>query len=226
MKSLKALGTEQTRKIYRKHGYAAGEMFGVSMADLQKLKKQIKTDHALARQLWATKNLDAQVLATMVAEPKLITSKALDAWVKDITFHMLADLFVRNLVSKTQFAKTKMESWAKSKSEFVAQAGWELLALLGMQAESGIPDEEFIDYLGKIEAGAGTAKNRAKYAMLGALIAIGGRNLELRKAAEAAAKRIGPVEIDHGDTACKTPEPISYIAKMWNRKKTKAAGLC
>jgi hypothetical protein len=31
--------------------------------------------------------------------------------------------------------------------------------------------------------------------------------------------RIGPVEVDHGETACKTPDAVTYIAKLWERAK-------
>ena len=50
-----------------------------------------------------------------------------------------------------------------------------------------------------------------------AVIMIGGRSPALRKAALASAKRIGRVEVDHGDTACRTPEAGPYIEKMWAR---------
>ena len=49
--------------------------------------------------------------------------------------------------------------------------------------------------------------------MNNALIAIGRRNAQLQKQALAAAKRIGKLEIDHGDTACKTPDAATYILK-------------
>ena len=52
-----------------------------------------------------------------------------------------------------------------------------------------------------------------------AVIVIGGRNAALRKSALATAKRIGKVEIDHGDTACQTPDAGAYIEKMWARAK-------
>jgi hypothetical protein len=29
--------------------------------------------------------------------------------------------------------------------------------------------------------------------------------------------------VDHGDTACKTPDAVSYIEKMWARKKEREA---
>ena len=58
--------------------------------------------------------------------------------------------------------------------------------------------------------------------MNGALIAIGVRNVGLRAAAEAAAGRVGPVVVDHGKTGCVTPAAIPYIAKAWDRRRSKA----
>ena len=57
----------------------------------------------------------------------------------------------------------------------------------------------------------------------GALIAIGVRNDKLEKLAVAAAKRIGTVEVNHGDTDCKTPDAVPYIAKTKARRSKKAA---
>ena len=59
--------------------------------------------------------------------------------------------------------------------------------------------------------------------MIMAVINIGLRSPLLEKTAVAAAKRIGPVEVDHGDTSCQTPDPIAYIAKTkaYRAKKTK-----
>ena len=53
-----------------------------------------------------------------------------------------------------------------------------------------------------------------------AVIAIGLRNANLEKRAIAAARRIGKVEVDHGDTSCKTPDAEPYILKASARKKT------
>ncbi|MDA0206235.1 MAG: hypothetical protein O3A53_09280 [Acidobacteria bacterium] len=39
--------------------------------------------------------------------------------------------------------------------------------------------------------------------------------------AVAAAKRIGVVEVDHGQTGCKTPGAASYIRKIVERRKSR-----
>ena len=56
-----------------------------------------------------------------------------------------------------------------------------------------------------------TSKNRVRDAINDVVIAIGGRNPSLRTRATESARRIGKVEVDHGDTACKTPDAAAYI---------------
>ena len=50
---------------------------------------------------------------------------------------------------------------------------------------------------------------------------IGIRNRALEQKALAAAKRIGQVEVDHGETGCKTPDAAAYIRKAVERRKKK-----
>ena len=83
IKRLKAMGTAQNRKVYPRHG-VKGELFGVSWADLGKLKKEIKADQALAEALWTTGNHDARILATMIAEPAAMKAATLDSWARDL----------------------------------------------------------------------------------------------------------------------------------------------
>ena len=223
MRQLESLGTEQARKTYRRHG--AGEnVFGVSFAHLGALKKKIKTDHALACQLWATGNFDACNLATMIADPAAATSAELDAWAKDVDNYCLADLLAR-FAATTPLAAKKRVQWMKSRQEYVAQAGWVLLSLAAMQ-DLSLTGAELEQHLAHIEQHIHTAQNRVRHAMNSALIAIGLRNAHLREQALAAAARIGKVHVDHGLTDCKTPDAATYILKASARpsKASKRAG--
>ena len=218
VRELEALGTAQNRKIYARHG-VRGAMYGVSYANLGKLAKRIKVDQNLAPGLWETGNHDAMVLATMVADPGQMKSGQLDTWARDLDSYVITDAFA-SLTSKTLFARKKFEKWSRAKGEFVGQAGWGLLAYLaGMKSE--LSDEFFGDQLALIEAEIHDRRNRVRHAMNMALIAIGGRNEALAAQAKAAAGRIGKVEVDHGQTSCKTPEAGPYIDKMWARKRAK-----
>jgi hypothetical protein len=59
-----------------------------------------------------------------------------------------------------------------------------------------------------------TAPNRVRYQMNNFVISVGCYVQALLAEAKAAAKKIGPVEVDMGDTACKTPLATDYIAKV------------
>src|SRR3990172_2858310 len=83
LKELESLGSEQTRKTYRRHGVDT-PLFGVSYKNFGLLKKRLKTNHPLAKELWASGNHDARVLATMIADPAEVDARLADAWVKDL----------------------------------------------------------------------------------------------------------------------------------------------
>ena len=220
LKKLQTLGTAQNRKVYARHG-VTGEMYGVSFANLGKLKKTIKTDHALALRLWSTGNHDARVLATMIADPEKMSARDLEAWVKDLDNHIIAGAF-SGLASKTTSARKLMEKWTGSRDEWAGAAGWSVLA--GLAADDpGLEDAYLGKYLGTIESTIHSSANRVRYAMNNALISIGARNEALEKKAVAAARRIGPVEVDHGETDCTTPEAVSYIRKTAAHRKRKQA---
>lgn len=216
MGTLEALGTEQNRKIYARHG-APPNLFGVSFANLYKVQKKIKVDQALAAELWETRNGDAMMLATLVADPSTITAAQLNAWVKALPGYGFADA-VAGLAARTPHAEKLSAKWTASKDEFTSQCGWAVLAHLA-QSSTSLSDEYFLERLNTIERTIHSSKNWARRAMNGAVIAIGIRNPKLRKAAVAAAKRIGKVEVDHGETSCKTPDAAAYIAKTVARKQ-------
>ena len=59
----------------------------------------------------------------MIADPAKMTDVTAEKWLKGITYHMLADVFVQNMISRTSFLKKKMESWVRSKNEWTGRAG-------------------------------------------------------------------------------------------------------
>jgi 3-methyladenine DNA glycosylase AlkD len=217
MDELQAAGSEQTRKVYRKHGIR-NEMFGVSYATLKALTKKIKRDHALALQLWATGNHDARVLATMIADPKQADEAMLDSWVRDLGNYTIADA-VSGVFSKTAFARAKMEGWVESDDEWIGTVGWNLLSHLAMNDQT-LPDSYFDPYLETIRRDIHHRRNRVRYAMNGALIAIGMRSDMLEAKAVEVGQAIGTVDVDHGETNCKTPDAVAYIQKAKARSRS------
>jgi hypothetical protein len=94
-----------------------------------------------------------------------------------------------------------------------------ILASRGNGAPEGVIDDAaYGRYLQQIESTIHGSPNWVRHAMNGALIAIGLRSQELQAEALAAAQRIGKVVVDHGQTACKTPDAISYIRRAVLRR--------
>lgn len=222
---LEKLGTAQNRKIYQRHG-AGDNLFGVSFGNLRTLKKKVVSpdgkkgiNHELAQKLWKTRNIDAQTFAAMIADPWQITEAELEAWVRDIQYYALAHEFAQ-VAGKSPFAQKKMETWVCIEQEFVRLAGYGILNLMAREDQT-LSDEFFEPYIQKIEKELQQSPNRAKEGMNNCLIAIGARNEALRERVLKAAQKIGKVEIDHGDTSCKTFIIEEYLDKIYERKRQK-----
>jgi 3-methyladenine DNA glycosylase AlkD len=216
---LEQFGTEQNRKVYVRHGVGDNQ-FGVSFTNLQTLAKKYQRSQTLAEQLWNTGNHDARLLATMVADPEAVTSALAESWRKSLDNYVITDAFT-GLIAKTSLCRKKMERWSKMKAEWTSRAGFGLLAHLAMR-DGTIANAFFVEYVDLIEREIHGRRNRTRDAMNSALIAIGIRNGELKRKAIAAAKRIGTVNVDHGDTGCQTPDAIEYIRRVETRKLTEA----
>ena len=144
----------------------------------------------------------------------------LNAWAKDIANRGLAGA-LSNVAAAAPSAKGRMEKWTVSSGEMVACTGWHTLASIARQ-DNGLPDGYFVKYLETIESKVHASKNWVKYAMNNALINIGVRNPSLERKAVAAAKRMGGVEVDHGETGCKTPDAAAYIKKTVAHRRKRA----
>jgi 3-methyladenine DNA glycosylase AlkD len=219
LRELKRRGTAQNRKVYRRHGVGEN-MYGVSFADLRLLARQIKIDHELAVELWATGNHDAQMLAALIADPDRLDAKTLETWAKDLSNYPITDQFAE-LVKRTRHWRKKAEKWRSTRSEWIGRAGWNLIGQLALH-EPDLPDDYFEPYLLEIRNGIQQQKNRVREAMNNALIAIGVRNEALQEKALSAAKAIGLVEVDHGETNCKTPDAAAYILRTVAHRQQKA----
>jgi 3-methyladenine DNA glycosylase AlkD len=218
MRTLEKAGSAQTRKTYLRHG-AQEPMFGVSFAALKDLVKKIGVDHELAKELWATGNHDARTLAIKIADPARATAGDLDRWRADFGMGMCGN-YVAMLAAEGPHAAAKVREWLAASEPATRATGWKLLGHLSNLDERA-SDELFTKSLAQIEKSIHSAPNAEREAMNSALIMLGGRSAALRKSATAAARRIGKVEIDHGDTECKTPDAVSYIEKMWAQSAAK-----
>lgn len=219
MKALARAGTARNRTVYARHG-AQEPMFGVGYATLYGLQQRIGVDHALARALWDTRNHDARVLATLVADGESMTAAELQRWQRAADHRFLAMAFSA-LAARCRAGLACALRWIDGKREFEQAAGWGTLA--GLTANRAIGDEVFAPLLPRLEKGMHELPNYARYAANNCLIAIGSRP-GLQAEAMRVARAIGRVVVDHGDSSCKTPVAAEYIDKMRKRPARRTPG--
>lgn len=215
--TLKKLGKPQTAAIYKRHG-SGDNVFGVLSSEIGKLQKKIKVDHALAMQLWKTGNAEARALALQVADPVKLTRTDADRLLKDGPVRFVG-WYLSGLVSRSPIAEETMRTWMKSPDEYHREMGYGVLAKRLKDDPDSIKDADAESVLKTIEKEIHRSPNWARNAMNTALISIGTYKTALRKKAIEAAGRIGRVEVDHGETNCKTPDAASYIEKASKRKR-------
>ncbi len=216
MAELKKKGTAQTQKTYARHGMAPENTFGVSIAELKGIAKTIKGQQSLACELYETGKMEAMYLAALVVDGKQMTAKQLDAWAENAcSLRMIAEYTVPWVTVENPSARELALKWMKSKKELVAAAGWcTYSGIVAMTPDDALDFAEIEKLLGTVVKDIKTAANRVRYTMNGFVIAVGSYVKPLSKQAKAAAKQIGAVTVDVGDTDCKIPVATPYIEKI------------
>ena len=99
-----------------------------------------------------------------------------------------------------------------STNEWVCGCAWAPRANVAL-ADSDLPDQFFEPLIETVDGGIHGAANRVRHEMNRALIAMGTRSDGLAQLATDTAGRIGKVEVDNGETGCRTPDAVPYVAK-------------
>ena len=211
---LKKRGSEQTRKTYARHGIAI-PMFGVSVADLKAIAKQIKGNQALALELYDTQNYDAMYLAGLVADGSQMSKKQLQHWAKTTKCETLCGYTVPWVATESPYARELAVKWIDAKKESLAIIGWATYGgIIATKADQDLELKEIKHLLDRVVREIHTAPNKVRYMMNAFVIAVGSYVKPLLKDAKKAAEAIGAVSVDMGDTACKVPLATAYIEKI------------
>ncbi len=227
LNELESYGDAQTKKTLTKHG-AKEPFFGVKVADLKKIVKKTKKNHALSLELYETGNSDAMYLAGLIADEKQITADDLEKWVQDAYWYYISEFTVPWVAGETTFGFDLGLKWIESDQENVAAAGWATLAsFAAVNPDENLNLETYKSLLKRVENTVHDSKNREGYAMNNFVIATGSYIKELSSLAKETALKIGKVEVNMNGTACKVPLASTYIEKVEKRgsvgKKRKTA---
>ena len=215
MNELRKCGSEQTRKTYARHGIA-GDVFGVRVADLKVIARKIKGNQKLACELFETGNYDAMYLAGLVADGKQMSKTALDGWARTAKWVGISEYAVPWVASESPHGRDMAMKWIKlRKNESIESCGWcTYSSLIAITPDEDLDLAEIKALLAQVEKEIDASPNRVRYTMNGFVIAVAAYVTPLMKQARATAKKIGKVEVDMGDTACKVPLATEYIDKL------------
>lgn len=193
LRRLEALGNPEDRAGMARFGINAEKAYGIRIPKLRALAKELKKDHPLALALWGTGMHEARILASMIADPKLVTPDLMDLWVKDFNSWDLCDQVTGNLFDRTPHAFAKACEYARRKPEFEKRAGFALMAWAAVHDKKAA-DADFEAFLPFIEEAATDPRNFVKKAVNWALRQIGKRNRALNRKAVALSRRLAASE--------------------------------
>lgn len=190
---LRSLRDEKNIAGMARFGIATDKAFGIKHPILKEIAKEHRKDHELALELWASGYHEARLLATIIDDPKQVTEKQAEAWVKDINSWDVCDGFTGSLIDKTPFAYEKAMEWANREPEFVRRAGFALMAWLPVHDKKAA-DSKFDPFFPLIEKHSTDERNFVKKAVNWALRQLGKRSMGLNRKAIAAARRIAKLD--------------------------------
>jgi 3-methyladenine DNA glycosylase AlkD len=177
---LEGVATKATRDGMARYGLVAPKAYGVSMANMQRIARELGQDHALALDLWDTGWYEARTVAVLIADPDRLTAAQMERWCRDFDNWAIADSACFFLFDKSKHAWRKVEQWSQRKDEFVRRAAFALLASLALHDKES-SDTVFRRRLGLIEELAHDDRNFVKKAVSWALHAIGTRSAQLNE---------------------------------------------
>jgi len=186
---LKKLATKRTLDGMARYAIPNDHAFGVAMATMQALAKDLGRNHELAAALWQTGWYEARTVAALIDEPEKVSPAQMDRWAREFGNWAVCDTVCFFLFDRTPHAFRKVEQWVSRKDEYVKRGGFVLLACLAAHDKLAT-DDAFLGCLPLIEEAAADERNFVKKGVSWALRMIGRRSPALNAASVALAQRL------------------------------------
>lgn len=167
---------------YKRYGITPQNPLGVDATGLREVAKIIKRNHNLALELWLSEIHEARILATMVADPKLLNKETANYWVKDFYSWDLCDSACMKLFAYSDLGHELVIEWSSNTEEYIKRAAFALIASLAIHDKKS-PSHLFSNYFPVMLENCTDRRNMVKKAVNWALRQTGKRNPELRREA-------------------------------------------
>lgn len=212
---LEKLGDAKVRAMHIKNG-APENTIGAKMGDIRKVAAKIKTDHALALDLWKTGITDAQLVAILILKPKQLSADELDGMVRSVAFAWVADWLASNVTKEFPEKESLRVKWMKDKNPWALRAGWSLTAGRVAREPEGLDIPALLD---RIEKEMPKASPIEQWTMNNTLAGIGIHHEPYRKRALAIGEKLGVYRDYPVSKGCTSPFAPIWINEMVNGKE-------
>jgi 3-methyladenine DNA glycosylase AlkD len=214
MAELAQLEDPRIREVNARHG----DDHGVNLAKLRALATRLKTQQELARELWATGDTAARLLALLICRPKAFERDELDTMLRQARTPKVQDWLVNYVVKKNRHSDELRVVWFADPDPAVASAGWALTAERVAKKPDGLDLSGLLDV---IEAEMKDAPDRLQWSMNNCLAQIGIEHAEHRARAIDIGERLRVLEDYPTPPNCTSPFAPVWITEMVNRRLDK-----
>lgn len=212
MAELAGLDDPKMRAVNERHG----DDHGVHLGKLRAVAKRLKTQPDLARELWATGDTAARLLAVLISRPKAYGRDELDTMLREARAPKVHDWFVNYVVKKSPHAEELRLAWTADPDPVVASAGWALTTERVAKKPEGLDLDGLLD---TVEAEMKDAPDRLQWAMNHCLAQIGIHHPEHRARAVAIGERLEVLKDYPTPPNCTSPYAPVWIAEMVRRQE-------
>ncbi|MEV7265287.1 DNA alkylation repair protein [Micromonospora aurantiaca] len=208
---LAALDDPKIRAVNERHG----DDHGVNLGKLRAIAKRLKTQQELARELWATGDSAARLLAMLICRPKAYGRDELDAMLREARTPKVHDWLVNYVVKKSPHVEPLRLAWSADRDPVVASAGWALTTERVARNPDGLDLAGLLDV---IEAEMAGAPERLQWAMNHCLAQIGIEHAAYRDRAIGIGERLGVLKDYPTPPGCTSPYAPVWINEMVRRQ--------
>ncbi|MEV6694925.1 DNA alkylation repair protein [Micromonospora sp. NPDC051196] len=211
MAELTAIEDPKTREVNERHG----DDHGVHLGKLRELAKRLKTQQALACQLWETDDTAARLLAILICRPKAFERDELDVMLREARTPKVHDWFVNYVVKKNPHSEELRLAWSADPDPVIASAGWALTTERVTKKPEGLDLAGLLDV---IETKMKDAPDRLQWAMNHCLAQIGIEHAEQRARAIDIGERLEVLKDYPTPPNCTSPFAPIWITEMVRRQ--------
>lgn len=193
-----------------------GDDHGINLSKMRALAKRIKTNHALAKELWSTGETAPRLLALLICKPREFTADELDAMLRETRPPKVNDWFVSYIAKKSPLAEEMRVRWFDDADPTVAAAAWSLTSERVAKTPEGLDLEDLLD---RIERDMKDAPKRPQWSMNETLAQIGIYHLHLRAHALEIGERLQVLADYPTAPGCTSPFAPIWIGEIVRRRE-------